>query len=173
MNSDERNKQLAVYARAGEDLTGALRAFPKTMWTFKPGPDRWSIHEILLHIADSEANGFVRCRRAVAEPGETIMAYDQEKWVAGLRYLEQDSEDALLLFKLLRKINTRFLKSLPASAWANIMMHPERGPVTLDDWLDIYTAHTPAHIKQMQATHDAWLAAQQGKGADPGQSLYP
>lgn len=172
MNSDERNEKLAAYAHAGEELAEALGLFPKAMWTFKPGPDRWSIQEILLHIADSEANGYVRCRRAVAEPGETIMAYDQERWVAGLRYAEQDSEDALALFKLMRKINTRFLKSLPASAWSGTMAHPERGPVTLDDWLVIYTAHTPAHIEQMKATHAAWLAAQKGATADPDKPLY-
>ena len=44
--------------------------------------------------------------------------------------------------------------------------------MTLDDRLVIYTAHTPAHIEQMKATHDSWLAAQKGKPADPAKSLY-
>jgi hypothetical protein len=172
MNSDERNKMLDAYSRAGGDLAGALRAFPVAMWTFKPGPERWSIQEIILHIADSEANGYIRCRRAVAEPGLPVMAYEEERWVAGLHYHEQDPGDALELFNVMRRRSTRLLKSLPPSAWSSTMLHPERGPLTLDDWLGIYTAHTPAHIKQMQATHAAWLDAQKGGAVDAGTSLY-
>jgi len=172
MNAEERNEKLAVYARAGEELAEALKGFPKSMWTYKPGPDRWSIRQILHHLADSEANGYVRCRRAIAEPGGSVMAYDQEKWVAGLRHQDQDADEAVQLFKLMRRINARLLQSLPPSAWANTMAHPELGPMTLDDWLVIYTAHTPAHIEQMHATHAAWLASQKGKPADPDKSLY-
>jgi len=172
MNVEERKEKLAVYAAAGEDLAGALKKFPKPMRIFKPGPERWSIQEIVCHLADSEANGYIRCRRAIAEPGAPVMAYDQEQWVAGLKYQEQDPEDALALFRLMRKMSSRLLRSLPAAVWANTMAHPERGPMTLDDWLDIYTAHTPAHIEQMKATHAAWLESQKGKAPDPETSLY-
>ena len=173
MNAEERNEKLAAYAKAGRELAEALKGFPKAMWTYKPGPDRWSIHEILFHLANSEANGYIRCRRAIAEPGQSVMGYDEEKWAAELHYQDQDAEEALELFKLMRKINARLLQSLPPAAWANIMAHPERGPMTLDDWLVIYAAHTPAHIGQMNATHAAWLASQKGKPADPDKSLYP
>jgi hypothetical protein len=172
MNAEERKETLDTYSRAGGELAEALKGFPRSMWTYKPGPDRWSIREILHHLADSEANGYIRCRRAVAEPGQSVMAYDQEKWVAGLRHQDQDAQEAVKLFKLMRAINARLLKSLPPEAWANTMDHPEHGLMTLDDWLVIYTAHTPAHIEQMKATHAAWVASQQGKSADPDKSLY-
>jgi len=39
------------------------------MWQYRPAPDRWTIHEIVVHIADSEANSYIRCRRCLAEKG--------------------------------------------------------------------------------------------------------
>jgi uncharacterized damage-inducible protein DinB len=56
MNSKERHSKIAAYGAAHDLLMGALKQFPKEMWQYKPGPERWSIHEIIVHLADSEAN---------------------------------------------------------------------------------------------------------------------
>ena len=173
MNSEERKEKLEIYARAGDEVAETLKGFPKAMWTFKPGPDRWSIHEVLVHLADSEANAYVRCRRAVAEPGSVVMAYDEEVWAAELHYHDQNPEEALALFRAMRGLTTILLRSLPAPAWTRTMQHSERGPLTLDDWLTIYAAHGRDHVEQMKATHVAWLAAQRGETPNPGRSLFP
>jgi len=172
MNTKERDEQLATYARAADDVAEALKGFPRTMWAYKPGPERWSIHEILVHLADSEANSYVRCRRAVAEPGSVVMAYDEERWAAELHYHDQDPQEALALFRNLRSTTTSLLRALPASAWARTMQHSERGPLTLDDWLAIYAAHGREHIEQMKATHAAWRTAKRGESVAADRSLY-
>ena len=74
MNSGMRRQQLESFGRAPALLSVALRQFPKKMWLYKPSADRWSIHEIILHLADSEASGYVRCRRFIAEPGSAVCA---------------------------------------------------------------------------------------------------
>ena len=56
MTPAERHAKIAAYGEAYDLLAGALTKFPKEMWQYKPGPDRWSIHEILVHITDSEAS---------------------------------------------------------------------------------------------------------------------
>jgi len=56
------------------------------MWQYKPGPDRWSIHEIIVHLADSEANSYIRCRRFIAERGSRVMGYDENRWGNSLNY---------------------------------------------------------------------------------------
>ena len=173
MNPEERKEKLEIYARAGDEVAEALARFPREMWTYKPGPDRWSIHEVLVHLADSEANGYVRCRRMVAEPGCVVVAYDEERWVAELSYHDEDPDEAAALFRMLRGMGARFLARLTADAWTRTMRHSERGEMTLDDWLAVYAAHAAAHIVQMRATHAAWLAAQRGEPLDPGRSLYP
>jgi hypothetical protein len=128
------------------------------MWQFRPAPDRWTIHEIVVHIADSEANSYVRCRRFIAEPGKPVLAYDEMQWAGSLRYHEQDTDEALELFRWLRLKSFHLIQTLPGAAWANTVYHPENGRMTLDDWLDVYERHIPEHVLQMQANYEAWLS---------------
>jgi len=157
MTGEERIRQIESYGNAYAQLVDALRQFPKEMWHFKPSPDRWSVHEIVVHIADSEANSYVRCRRFIAEPGKTVMAYDENVWAESLRYRDQSTDEALELFKWLRLRSCNLIKSLPESVWSNTVYHPENGTMTLDDWLGVYERHIPEHIQQMQAIHEAWI----------------
>ena len=172
MTSQERKQKIITYGAANELLVEALKKFPKEMWKFKPGPERWSIHEIILHLADSETNSYIRCRRCIAESGKSVMAYDEDQWAVSLHYLDQSAEDALELFKILRQMSFNLIENLPESAWSNTINHPEGGIMTLDDWLNIYVNHIVDHIQQMQATYDAWEAAQKGQTFDPEKSLF-
>jgi hypothetical protein len=172
MSPAERHSKIALYQEAYELLNRALKQFPREMWQYKLGPDRWSIHEILIHIADSEANSYIRCRRFIAETGKPVMAYDENRWADLLNYHGQNPEDALELFRLLRKMSHRLIKDLPDAVWSNTVEHPENGIMAMDDWLRIYANHVPAHIQQMEATHAAWLAEEKGRRPDPDISLF-
>lgn len=155
-----RQEKIESYGQAYEKLVAALEQFPQEMWQFKASDEDWSIHELIIHIADSEANSFSRGRKAIVEPGSTVMAYDEAQWAKTLRYHEQSTADALELFKWLRHNTYQLIRSLPESVWAHTIAHPENGMMTLDDWLDVYERHIPEHIAQMQRTFAAWQAAQ-------------
>jgi hypothetical protein len=127
------------------------------MWQFRPGAGSWSIHEIVVHIADSEANSYVRCRRFVAEPGKDVMAYDEPVWASRLNYHARDPQEALELFRRLRQSNYHLIRTLPEDAWASTVFHPENGVMTLDDWLVIYERHIPEHVAQMQEVYEEWM----------------
>jgi hypothetical protein len=122
-------------------------------------PDGLTLHEILVHLADSEANSFVRCRRAIAEPGAPVMAYDEMRWAAGLRYHDQSPDEAVELLRVLRRNTYHLIRSLPERVWSHAIDHPENGRMTLDDWLDVYERHIRDHVAQMQAVYGAWLEA--------------
>lgn len=156
MTAEERGQKLKSYANGYAQLAAAIQQFPKESWSFKPSPQRWSIREILVHVVDSEVNGFVRCRAFIAEPGKTVMAYDQDQWAKALRYQEQSVEDALELFKWIRLTTYKLIQPLPDSVWSNTVQHPERGTITFDNWLEIYERHVPAHVRQMQKNYEAW-----------------
>jgi hypothetical protein len=172
MNPDERKQQIEAYGLGHQELVSALERFPREMWQFRPAPDQWTIHEIIVHIADSEANSYIRCRRFIAETGKPVMAYDENRWADLLNYHGQNPEDALELFRLLRKMSHRLIKDLPDAVWSNTVEHPENGIMAMDDWLRIYANHVPAHIQQMEATHAAWLAEEKGRRPDPDISLF-
>jgi len=64
MTSAERSKKIETYSAAYDLLIAALTRFPQEMGQFRPAPDRWTIHESIVQIADSEVNSYVRCHRA-------------------------------------------------------------------------------------------------------------
>lgn len=156
MTKEERSKKLESYADAPDGLRKALERIPREAWTYRPAPDRWTIHEIVMHIADSEANGYVRCRRLIAEPGTQIMAYDQDAWARALCYHDQDIGDALELILWLRRTTYQLLRMVPEEVWTNRVDHPEVGSITLDDWLETYERHIPIHIDQIHRNYQAW-----------------
>ncbi|HEY4691505.1 MAG TPA: DinB family protein [Anaerolineae bacterium] len=156
MTSHERVQMIESYGSAHARLIDALKEFPREMWPYRSPADPWSIHDIVVHIADSETNSYIRCRTLVAEPGKRVMAYDENAWAKALRYGDQSTDDALELFKYLRRASYNLIKTLPESAWSNTIDHPENGIMTMDDWLRVYERHIPDHIEQMRAIHAAW-----------------
>lgn len=156
MTPQERKSKIRSYGKAYPELKKALRKFPKRMWKFKPAPDRWSIHEIIIHITDSEANSFVRCRRFIAEPGKTVLGYDEHEWSKVMAYHNQSTDIALDLFKHLRKSSYELIRKLPDSVWSNTVEHTERGTMNFDQWLETYEKHPYAHINQMEKVYEAW-----------------
>ena len=160
MNPDLRKQKLDSYGSAYDELAEALRKYPREMWRFRDEHGCWSIHEHIVHITDSEANSYIRCRRLIAEPGKELMAYDENAWASGLDYHSLDTEGTVELFRALRKQTYKLVKDLPESAWASTCYHPENGNMTLDDWLDVYERHVAEHVSYMQETYEAWLGSQ-------------
>jgi len=148
MNAEARAHKIASYGNAHAILVDALQQFPQAVWRFKPAPDQWSIHEIVLHMSDSEANSYIRCRKCITEPGQAVMAYDENQWAAALRYHDQSAEEALDLIKWLHLRTYKLIQSLPYSVWSHTLEHPENGTMSLDDWLDMYERHIGDHIEQ-------------------------
>ena len=160
MTPADRRQKIESYRNAYDQLVEALDQFPGEMWQFRDEHGCWSIHEHVIHITDSEANSYVRARRLIAEPGRTLMDYDENQWAIALDYHEQDTDDAINLFKWLRSKTYTLIKSLPESTWSNTAYHPENGDTTLDDWLDTYEDHVREHIEGMEQNLEAWRATQ-------------
>ena len=135
MNQHERVELLQRYENGPHRLTEALNQFPSAMWKYKPHRDKWSIHEIVIHLADSEIQSHVRCRMILAEPGAAIPNHNEHQWSVSLNYFKSDFEEALAIIRLVRAINFRLLKSVADSSWLNFCVHSVRGKMTLEDWL--------------------------------------
>ncbi len=156
MTPEERKHHLETYRGAYAALVAAIEEFPREMWQFRPAAGRWTIHEVIVHITDSEANSYIRCRRLVAEPGSTVLGYDENQWAGALDYHRQDPMDALELFKWLRQKSYTLVKDLPETYWSHSVNHSESGPMSMDDWLDTYARHVSDHIAQMQENYTDW-----------------
>ena len=156
MTPAERKQKIKAYADGHKVLVKTLKKLPKRMWKWKPAPEKWSIHEILVHLADSECNGALRARLFLAEPGQPVMAYDQDVWAQKLNYHAQDPNEALALVGQVRRMTHKLIRNLPESAWAARCVHPEYENYTFERWLEIYGGHAHKHAAQMQRNYAAW-----------------
>jgi hypothetical protein len=151
MDKQERNEKLELYGSGFSLLKAALAEVPVEAMKFKPEPTEWSVHEIIIHIADSESNAALRARKLIVEPGSMLVGYDQDKWAIELNYHDQDLEDALETTRLVRKTTYELLKKQPEEVFTHAVIHPERAePFTFERWLQIYSGHIPGHIEQIR-----------------------
>jgi hypothetical protein len=147
---------LESFGRAPALLSVTLRALPKKMWLYKPSRERWSIHEIILHLADSEASSYVRCRHLIAEPGRLVTKFDAARWAGTLGYFHQSTREALEVIRRLRRMTYQLLVSLPEPVWADALEHPADGKISLESWIERQERHIPHHIDQMRQNHEEW-----------------
>ena len=162
MTTEATRAEALELLRQGHDLVkAALETVPPEAIDFKPGPARWTVREVVVHLADSEASSFMRLRKLIAENGSSVLSYDQDAWAQELHYTEMDMDEALALFKLLRHANWKLVSETSEIVWAtHSVNHPDTGSYTLDDWLRIYSQHVPGHIKQIENNVSAWRESQ-------------
>ena len=108
----------------------------------------WTPRQVVHHLADSHMNAYLRFRWLITEDHPTIKTYDQDVWaVLPDSRLPVDSSIAIL--EGLHHRWAVMLDALPDDAWSRRGMHPERGEVTLDDLLEIYSGHGAHHAGQI------------------------
>jgi uncharacterized damage-inducible protein DinB len=114
-----------------------------------PAPGKWSIREILCHLADCELVFGFRLRQTVAEASHVIQPFDQEAWQAPYRSLS--AHDALAAFSAARRWNLLFIDAVLPGALPKPVMHPERGPMTFGTIIETMGGHDLNHLAQIQA----------------------
>src|SRR6202453_4134893 len=167
---EEISRELELFGFGPTLLQAALRQFPKKMWCYQPRDDRWSIHDIVIHLADSEASAYIRCRRFIAEPGSPVLKFDGQRWAQSLGYFNQSAREALDIIFHLRKATYKLLCALPDPVWDNRVMHHRVGEITLKKWMMIHERHIPHHVDRMRENYTVWARTHpQRKPATPSQ----
>jgi uncharacterized damage-inducible protein DinB len=124
---------------------------------FVPAPGKWSIRQIVAHVADSELVCAHRFRQMIAEENPTMIAYDQE--AKNLDYARRKPKQSLESFRHMRAENYELLKDLPESAYARTGNHSLRGSITLRDLLELLAQHAESHARQMQSVREEYKKA--------------
>lgn len=132
-------------------LSEMLQGVAEAVWSKPSAPGKWSIGEIVAHLADAELVAGFRYRAiAGADNGVPIVGFDQNRWAEAGNYRAVALEAGLKSFLALREMNLRFLKSLPASAWEKYGMHSERGRESLRDLAVLVAGHDLNHMAQIR-----------------------
>jgi len=158
LHPQERERLIEQYARGPERLRAALRTVPAGALRWRPGPGRWSAHEVIVHCADSETNAALRIRYLLAEKEPLIVGYDQAEWARAFDYHAQSLEDALVTTDLARRRTVPLLRGLSEAQWGRRGRHTESGPYGAEDWLRTYAVHLEGHAGQIERNLAAWKA---------------
>ena len=89
----EGQQPLKIQAASAKKLERLLKAVPTAKLRKRPAADKWSIAEILAHLADSEIVTGFRLRQILGTPGAPIPAYDQDAWAKACRYEKRDARN--------------------------------------------------------------------------------
>jgi hypothetical protein len=158
MSSQERENLIRRYAEGPARLRAAFESVPPEARQWRPGPGKWSAHEVVVHCADSETNASLRIRYLAAEKEPVLQGYDQEEWARTLDYHQHPADIALATVEAVRGNTVPLLKRLPEAAWSREGRHTESGRYTGDDWLHSYAAHVENHARQIERNLLAWKA---------------
>ena len=113
-------------------------------------PGKWSVRQVVQHLADSELVGGFRFRMVLAHDAPELPGYDQDLWAQRLRYQDNDIADALQDFAYLRRINLRLLRRATPDDLKRVMRHAERGDEPLGQMIRLYAGHDLVHLRQIE-----------------------
>lgn len=116
----------------------------------RPAPGKWSVTEIIAHLADDEIATSWRYRQMIEHNGERILGFDQDEWARLGGYGSWSAREALELFQGLRKANLRMLAHLSEEEWEREGHHTERGRMMVRELARHMAAHDINHIEQIR-----------------------
>lgn len=136
-------------ATAGR-LKKAITGLSPSQLRWRPEPAKWSISEILAHLADAEIVASWRMRSVIGENGITIQPFDQDAWASAFNYRDRDPKRSLEVFRALRENNLAMLKEIPKETWDNYGMHLERGKESIAHLARMFAGHDTNHVLQVE-----------------------
>jgi hypothetical protein len=139
-----------VQAATAKKIAKLLKGAPPAKLRKRPAPDKWSVAEILAHLADVEIAVGWRVRSILGAPGTPIQAFDQDAWVTALHYERRDSRKSLEQFGTVREANLALYKSLVPEQWKHHGIHAERGEETIEHITRLIAGHDLNHLAQIE-----------------------
>jgi hypothetical protein len=141
---------LAVQQATPKKLAALIKGKTKKALTRRPAPDKWSVAEIVAHLADAEVVIAWRLRQILSKNAVAIQGYDQDAWAATFDYAHRDPKQSLESFRVLRDNNIALLKSAPRKLWDNYGVHEERGNESVAHIVRLIAGHDLNHMQQIE-----------------------
>jgi hypothetical protein len=146
----EKSDPLKIQAATSRKIERLIKGVPLAKLRKRPAPEKWSISEILAHLADTEIAVAWRMRSILGAPGTPIQAFDQDKWVQAGHYDKRDPRQSLEQYRVLRETNLALMKSLTPEQWKHFGMHAERGEESIEHILRMMAGHDLNHLAQIE-----------------------
>jgi hypothetical protein len=140
-----------VLAATPRKVERLVRGVTKKRLKKRPAPEKWSVTEILAHLADAEIVWAFRIRLILGSSGTVIQGYDQDVWAGYSDYPSHDPALSLEVWRVNRQSILRLLKALTKEQWRFFGMHSERGKETVTRVSEMMAGHDINHFRQIKA----------------------
>ncbi len=147
---------LDTYIGGVEALDSKLKKLTDREFDYRPRrDDAWTIKEHIIHLVDSEVNGFIRCKSIKAQPGSECYVMDEDTWTKNIRRKDENVHKYIRLFGLVRTIVYDLVKDEPEKNWnGDYFIRKYKGEtvrVTLEKCFEIYCNHLQFHLEYIDA----------------------
>lgn len=134
----------------GRDVIVALCShLDADAWRWRPAPGKWSMLEVVNHLADEEKDDFrKRIDLLVNQPGTPWPGIDPEGWCIERQYNDQDPQESLQRFLRERAVSVEWLGQLQDVDWHASYAH-QSGALRAGDLLLSWMVHDDLHGRQM------------------------
>jgi len=151
MTDAELKKHLEEAEKSPKQIAAAVSGLPDKVLRYKPAPDKWSILEILGHLADVETIYAYRLRQMLADKNPVIAPLDQDAWARHLGYLEESPAELVAAYGLNRHRTVQLLRRMKPGDLGRSAFHPEiKGSVTVAQLVERMAGHGSNHLAQIE-----------------------
>lgn len=150
LSNVEGKDALSILKTTPKKIKKLIKSAKKKSLYKKPEPNKWSVAEIIAHLAETEIVLAWRYRSVVEKNGVVIQPFEQDDWAKNSHYTKTDVNDMLELYLVVRKANVKFLNGLSKEQWENFGMHQERGKETVRHIANLEAGHDINHLKQIE-----------------------
>lgn len=114
-------------------------------------PGKWTVRQVLIHLAQTELALGTRVRHALSQEGYQAQNFSQDDWLP----LDEgmDARTALAVYTTLRRMNVALLRGLSADQRERRFEHPEYGALTVDWVIAQMAGHDIHHLMQFERTN--------------------
>jgi hypothetical protein len=153
------NPLLGTYINGVNQINDIIEKLAESSLDYIPEyADNWSIKEHIIHLVDSEINGFIRLKSIIAQPGSECYVMNEEDWTRNIRRKKEDINIYLKVFGLVRELAFEFINDEDESTWDGnyfIRTYNEKtDKITIRKWLETYNNHLKFHIEYIEQIKD-------------------
>lgn len=146
---------LSVLRSTAASLDGVVTTTTPEVLARPEAPGKWSMGQVLAHLADSDLVWGWRLRLILAQDRPPLTGYDQDRWATRLGYADIAPRESVEQFSVLRRSNLRLLERASPDDLRRVGVHVERGEESLEHQLRLYAGHDLLHLNQLERIRQA------------------
>ena len=146
----EGREPVSVLRETPGRLADLLKTLTPEQIDHKPALHKWSIREILCHLADCEVAWAWRLRLIYANENPTLQPFDQDAWSRAYDGVGYTTAAARATWTALRQWNLDLIEGLSEDDKRRRAQHPELGELTLAAVLEIVAGHDLHHVASLE-----------------------